>query len=303
MIEVENVSKSFGRIKALNGLTVKVPRGICGLIGPNGAGKTTLIHILVGLIRPSSGVASTLGLEPWSQRSELMKRIGVLLERDIFPPDVSCIRYLQHIAKLRNIRNNAVIEALRQVGLLDISERKIMALSAGMKKRLGIAKAILGNPELIILDEPTANLDPVGRIELLEMVERIFREKGTSFLISSHVLSELQKVCSWVCLMHMGEKMEDGFVKDLLDKYSPAVYIAEVFKARELAEAINNIDGFEVTVKNGYVYIKGEVEKIQVKVPEVVVRMKDRLISFHQAGRDLENVFIKALSRKRGEDM
>ncbi|MEM2940266.1 MAG: ABC transporter ATP-binding protein [Thermoproteota archaeon] len=299
MIKVENVSKFFGRIKALNSLTVKMPRGICGLIGPNGAGKTTLIHMLVGLIRPSSGVVRTLDLEPWSKRRELMKKIGVLLERDILPQDVTCIRYLQHIAKLRNIRNSEVVEALRQVELLDVSERKIVGFSAGMKKRLGIAKAMLGNPELIILDEPTANLDPVGRTELLGMVERIFRDKGVSFIISSHVLPELQKVCSWVCLMHMGKIVEHGFIKDLLDKYSPTVYIVEVIRPKGLSEAVNCIDELEAVVKDGYVYIRGDVEKIRKKVPELIAQMGEELISFHQADRDLENVFIKALGGEK----
>jgi ABC-2 type transport system ATP-binding protein len=295
MIKVENVSKFFGKIKALNSLTVEMPKEICGLIGPNGAGKTTLIHILIGLIRPSSGTVNTLGLEPWSQRHELMRKIGVLLEREIFPQNVACLRYLKHIARLRNIRDTEVIEALRRVELLDVSWRKIAGFSAGMKKRLGIAKALLGNPELVILDEPTANLDPAGRIELMTVVSRINREMGTSFLISSHVLPELQRLCSWVCLMHMGNVVEQGFTKDLLNKYSPAVYVAEVTKPKDLSELINGFDELRAIVKDNYVYIKGDLEKIRHKVPELVVKTGDKLISFRQVGRSLENVFIKAL--------
>ncbi len=297
MIKVKNVSKFFGKIKALNSLTVEIPRGICGLIGPNGAGKTTLIHILIGLIRPSSGTVNILSLEPWSQRHELMRKIGVLLERETFPQNLECLRYLRHIARLRNIRDIEVIDALRRVELLDVSWRKIAGFSAGMKKRLGIAKALLGNPELVILDEPTANLDPAGRIKLMTMVSRINRETGTSFLILSHVLPELQRLCSWVCLMYMGSVIEQGFTEDLLNKYSPAVYV-EVTKPKELSELINSSDEIRAIVKDNYVYIRGDLKKIRHKVPELVMKTGGELISFRQVGRSLENVFIKSLGSR-----
>jgi len=298
MIAVEELSKSFGKIKALDNLNIKVPRGVNGLIGPNGAGKTTLIHILSGLIKPDSGRVEVMGLEPWSQRCDLMRKMGVLLERPVFPQGISGMRYMLHVARVISIPEKEAFEALRKVDLLNYAERKISGYSAGMKTRLSLAKAIVGRPEFVILDEPTANLDPTGRMQLLKWIKRMHREEGIGFLISSHVLPELQKACSWVCLMHMGKAIEQDYVENLLERYSSTVYSLRVTKPDELATALRSL-GLRVRVKNNTLYVGGDASTICCEIPRLISRTGCELVSFHRLGRSLENVFVKALERKR----
>jgi ABC-2 type transport system ATP-binding protein len=298
MIVVEELFKSFNKVKALKSLSIRVPNVISGLIGPNGAGKTTLIHVLTGLIKPDSGKVEVMGLEPWSQRYELMKKVGVLLERPVFPPNVSGMRYILHVVRVMGLLEKEAVETMRKVDLLNYAERRVSGYSAGMKVRLGLAKAIVGRPELVILDEPTANLDPSGRMQLLKLIKRMHREEGIGFLISSHVLPELQKVCSWVCLMHEGKAIEQDYVENLLDKYASTVCALRVSKPSELAATLRNL-GLKVKIEYGTLYIKGDVATIRSEVARLISQTGSELISFHQLGRNLENVFIKALKDEK----
>ncbi|MGB9760252.1 MAG: ABC transporter ATP-binding protein [Thermoproteota archaeon] len=296
MITTERLVKCFGKIKALDEVSIKVPDGINGLIGPNGAGKTTLINILSGLIKPDSGSVQILGFEPWSQRHKLMKKLGVLLEKYTFPSSVTGLRYIQHVARLKGYSDNEVLEALCHVELLKASERKILGYSAGMKKRLGVAAAILGNPELVILDEPTADLDPLGRIKLLRFVIRIHKEVGVNFLIASHILPELQKVCSWVCLMYEGKVVEQDFLETLLSKYYSKVYVVRVSNPEVFAQALRSRN-LKVKIKRSYLYIKGDLSVIRHEVLNIAHQTGNEVISFFQPKRSLEGVFVRALKR------
>ena len=298
MIVVKELYKLFGRVKALDKVNMIVPKGICGLIGPNGAGKTTLIHILAGLIKPDSGRVEVLGMDPWSQRYELMRRMGFLLEKPVFPMNITAMRYILHVARAKGLPDDEAVEALRKANLLNHAERKISGYSAGMKVRLGLAKAMIGKPELVVLDEPTANLDPSGRIELLKLIKTMHRDEGASFLISSHVLPELQKVCSWVCLMNEGRVIEQGFVEDLLDKYASKTYAIRVSKPRELAEALSSLNSLKVRLCENTVYVKGDASIIRRTLPNLILQTGNEMLGFRQLGRSLENVFLKALEEK-----
>jgi len=298
LIVVKELYKLFGRVKALDKVNMIVPKGICGLIGPNGAGKTTLIHILAGLIKPDSGRVEVLGMDPWSQRYELMRRMGFLLEKPVFPMNITAMRYILHVARAKGLPDDEAVEALRKANLLNHAERKISGYSAGMKVRLGLAKAMIGKPELVVLDEPTANLDPSGRIELLKLIKTMHRDEGASFLISSHVLPELQKVCSWVCLMNEGRVIEQGFVEDLLDKYASKTYAIRVSKPRELAEALSSLNSLKVRLCENTVYVKGDASIIRRTLPNLILQTGNEMLGFRQLGRSLENVFLKALEEK-----
>jgi ABC-2 type transport system ATP-binding protein len=298
MIVVEGLSKLFGKVKALDRVSVEIPKGIGGLIGPNGAGKTTFIHVLAGLIKADSGRVEVLGMDPWSQRYELMKKTGFLLERPVFPMNITAMRYILHVARVKGLPDGEAVETLREVNLLDHAERKISGYSAGMKVRLGLAKAMIGRPELVVLDEPTANLDPRGRIELLKLIKTMHRNKGVSFLISSHVLPELQKVCSWVCLMDEGKVVEQGFVGDLLDKYASQTYAIRVSKPRDLAEALSSLNGLRVKLSGDTVYVKGDASIIRRAFPNLIIQTDNEILGFRQLGRSLENVFLNALRMK-----
>ena len=165
--------KRFGNVEALRGLSLEVPKGVSGLVGPNGSGKTTLINILLGLLKPDDGEAYMLGLDCWRDSYQIKQRVGVLRENPGYPKHLTGNRYLKMIARIRDLPQPEVEvkKALESVELIGAGDRRIGEYSAGMLQRLGLAQALMGDPELIILDEPIANLDPLSRIKLLETIK------------------------------------------------------------------------------------------------------------------------------------
>ena len=231
IIEAKNIVKRFGKITALNGISLTINRGIEGLIGPNGAGKTTFINIILGLIRPDEGYISVFGMDPWRDGAEIRERIGVLHEKPQFPKNFTGREYLEIVGSFYGYGKYDVIKKVNKIiRIIDLEkfvDRKIGTYSAGMVQRLGLAQALIGDPEFVILDEPTANLDPTSRIEFLELIARLYRDEGISFLISTHILSELERVCQRVSIICDGIIRERGSLIDLTKKYVTQ-YLIEV---------------------------------------------------------------------------
>jgi len=302
VVEVEDLHKSFGSIKALRGLNAVFPKGICGLIGPNGSGKTTFIHILMGLVRPDRGKAFVLGFDCWRDSVEIRRRIGVLLEDMYFPGHITVREYIEHIVRIKGGDRGDVLEIAEDIGLERYLNRKIHTLSAGMFKMLGLMQALVGEPELVILDEPSANLDPLKRRNLLEYIMKVGRERDVSFLISSHVLPELEEICEWIVLIYEGRAVDQGSLGDLYAKYGTNEYEVVSDKPRLLAKLIKEYGVGEV------LYIHGN----RVNVSNTCYRefteflykfSKDiKIFSFKPVG-GLENVFrqaIKNISERAG---
>jgi ABC-2 type transport system ATP-binding protein len=222
LIVFENVTKSFGKVRALNSLSMHIPKGVSGLIGPNGAGKTTSLNLILGLIRPDSGNISVFGLDAVKDSLKIRKRIGVLHEKPYFPPNLTGVEFLRYVSQFydEEASEDNIIQVLLKVGLDEkVASRQIRTFSAGMVQRLGLAQALLHRAELVILDEPTANLDPLGRIEFTRIVTRINKDYGTSFLISSHILPELEKVCEWVSIIKEGRIADEGSLVNLAERW------------------------------------------------------------------------------------
>lgn len=242
VIECRGLVKRFGLVWALRGLDLAVPRGrVFGLIGPNGAGKTTTIRICLGLLRPDAGEARLFGEDPWNNPAA-RARVGVLHEHMAFPAFLRVARFLEHVARIYGVGEprKAALEALELVGLKEAADRRISALSAGMRQRLGIAQALIHRPELVITDEPTANLDPLGRAELLDLIARLHREEGVSFLISSHILPELARVCDSIALIHQGRVFLTGRLDELMAKFGRVFRISSS-DPRALLERIKDL--------------------------------------------------------------
>ena len=220
-MECVDLVKRFGKVVALNGLTLEVPRGrIFGLIGPNGAGKTTTIRIVLGLLRPDSGEVRLFGEDPWNNPG-VRARVGVLHEQMELPRHVRAREFLAHVARIYGVPEpvKKAVEALELVGLKDAWDRKVGALSAGMKQRLCIAQALLHEPELVIADEPLANLDPLGRSEVLDLIAKLHKDEGVDFIISSHILPELGRICDSVALIHQGRVHLTGTLDELMAQF------------------------------------------------------------------------------------
>jgi ABC-2 type transport system ATP-binding protein len=215
-IEAFGLSKSFSRLfgqphLALRELTLSIPKGSAfGLIGPNGAGKTTFIKLLLGVARPTAGAVQVLGRNP--EEREVRARIGYLPERLHLPDAWTPLEFLASVARLKDLPTEP--QLLDRVGLAESTGRKIGGFSKGMRQRLGLAIALLGKPELLILDEPTDGIDPLGRVE----VRRILLEekaRGATVLLNSHLLAETERVCDRVGILHHGRLVREGTLQSL----------------------------------------------------------------------------------------
>jgi ABC-2 type transport system ATP-binding protein len=225
VVAVRGLTKSYGRVKAVSDLDFEVQRGqVCGLLGPNGAGKTTALRMIVGLIRPSAG-ESRLFDHPVRPGTPELARVGTMIEQAAFVP---------HLSGTRNLRlwweaggaawADADLEgALAVAGLGDAIERRVKTYSQGMRQRLGLARVLLGRPELLLLDEPTNGLDPQEMRAVRELLRRL-SDQGVTVLISSHLLSEIEQVCSDVVVMDKGRLVTTGTVKELLATSTSAYF-------------------------------------------------------------------------------
>jgi ABC-2 type transport system ATP-binding protein len=197
-----------GGILALDRLDIEIESGLVGLVGANGAGKSTLLKILLGLLPPTAGRAEVFGLDVTSSALEIRQRVGYMPEHDCLPPDVSATEFVSFMARLAGLPANAARErtadVLRHVGLYEERYRQIGGYSTGMKQRVKLAQAIVHDPRLIFLDEPTNGLDPAGRDHMLGLIARIGRDFGIPVVVASHLLGEIERVCTYLLAIDAG---------------------------------------------------------------------------------------------------
>ena len=217
VVATTGLTRRFGAITALDRLTVELPAtGVIGLVGPNGSGKSTLIRILLGLIRPTDGSASVLGF-PITSPAHYAARVGVLVESPAFIPGLSARSNLVSLARLRRLPLERVDAVLVQVGLMGRDREPVKRFSLGMKQRLGIAAALLPDPELLILDEPTNGLDPAGIVEIRELLRELGRN-GRTVIVSSHQLSEIEAVCDHLVVIRFGKLVFSGPMAEVMKR-------------------------------------------------------------------------------------
>ncbi|HHJ53540.1 MAG TPA: ABC transporter ATP-binding protein, partial [Caldithrix abyssi] len=207
VIVIRNLTKKFGRITAVNGLNLTVHRGdVFGFLGPNGAGKSTTIRMMLGLVRPSSGSINIFGQPLQSDRKTILSRVGAIVEKPDFYIYLTAFQNLKLLANIsgRPIADSRIWEMLETVGLADRAHSKVKSFSHGMKQRLGIAQALLHDPDLIILDEPTTGLDPQGMKEIRDLIRQLSREQGKTIFLSSHILKEIEEVATRVVIIDKG---------------------------------------------------------------------------------------------------
>jgi ABC-2 type transport system ATP-binding protein len=228
VIQVNNISKHFGSLKAVDGLSFEVQAGqVFGFLGQNGSGKSTTIRMLLSLIHPTSGSIEIFGDSIASNRNKVLEEIGAIIERPDLYPYLSAKEHLQLFAKLRSkkITPSSIEDTLVKVGLQDRAKDKVHTFSLGMKQRLGIGIALLHNPSLIILDEPTNGLDPQGISDIRNLIQHLAKEEGKTILVSSHILSEIEQMASHILILHKGKKLADGAIQTLLDPNKMIVHL------------------------------------------------------------------------------
>jgi ABC-2 type transport system ATP-binding protein len=216
MIAADRLTKRYPGVTALDELTLEIPPGIVGLVGANGAGKSTLIKILLGLLPATGGGVRVLGLDPARQGGRVRALVGYMPEHDCLPPDLSATELVVHMGRVSGLPATAAREraadTLRHVGLYEERYRSIGGYSTGMKQRVKLAQALVHDPRLVLLDEPTNGLDPAGRAEMLALVRRIGTEFGISILVSSHHLGEIERICTHVAVIDAGRLLRSSSI-------------------------------------------------------------------------------------------
>ncbi len=303
IIKTTNITKNFGKVTALNELNMQVPKGISGFVGKNGSGKTTTIGVLLGLIKANKGQATVFGLDCWKNSFEIRQKLGVMHETNAYPGSFSARRFLTHVAKLYGITqiDQTIDELLNDVDLTYAQDKPIKTFSAGMFKRLGLAQALIGNPELAILDEPTANIDPIGRITILEKIKEMHVKKGTSFLISTHILSDLEKICNYLIIIDQGKTVDQGYMNNLTEKYSANIYKIEVSNPQQFTTALQKLDAIDkVWIENGKIFCKvNNPEVFCAEIPKIASELKLQLKGFQQSLGSLEEIYTQTVGEKR----
>jgi ABC-2 type transport system ATP-binding protein len=255
IVRAERLNRWYGRVIALNDVSLSVPEGVTGLLGPNGAGKTTLMRIIAGLMRQSSGSIEVLGARPWDN-PELQSRTGYCPEHDGFFEGLTGRDFVESLARLRGVRDVRAASgaALDRVRLGPASDRRIVTYSRGMRQRLKLAQALVHRPSLLILDEPLTGCDPVVRQELVALVRSLAVE-GVSVIVSSHVLHEIEQLTRRIVLVHRGRLVAAGDVetiRGLIDRHPHAVDLV-TSRPRDLAAALAkepSVVGIEVSERS-----------------------------------------------------
>src|ERR1700680_2937990 len=239
----DHVQRKFGQVLARSDVGLDLQPGVTGLLGANGSGKTTLISLLIGVLRPHGGSLQVLGMDPLKAGYKLRQRIGYAPEDDRFPPDVKANELVRHFAEMRGIpRRSAVVrasEVLFEVGLGEERFRPIGTMSTGQRQRVKLAQALVHDPELVLLDEPTNGLDPIQRDEMLALVRRIGTDLGFTVLISSHLLGEVEQVSDSIIMLEGGKVVRSGSVAHLLGGEMPLV-VEVVTGAKRLADHLTD---------------------------------------------------------------
>ncbi len=298
-IHMEGLTKEFGRLRAVDGLTVDVQTGgVVGLLGPNGAGKSTTIRMLLGLIRPTAGSATVLG-KSIERPAAYIEEVGALIESPAFYPKLSGETNLRTLAALDGQSKNRIDEVLEIVGLRDRRGDRVAEYSSGMKQRLGIAAALLRDPSILILDEPTNGLDPAGIVEMRELL-RDLGSSGKTVFVSSHLLAEVQAMVDQVIIISNGRLVFDGALTGLLAEAAHEVVVApeEAQDLTELAEALSRA-GYAATIDDGVVRVAGAAEA-PARLNRLAFDHGIALRELRVHDEDLEDIFLRMTDGEMG---
>jgi len=303
LVQVDNLAKSYGRVVAVDGLSLRVEEGsIMGLIGPNGSGKTTTIKIILGLLRPNRGIVRVFDEEPWDN-PHIKPKIGVIYERAFFPSRHKVLDYLERVCRIFGKPESRAREVL---ALTRLDDRTIKALSAGMLQKFAVAHALIKEPRLIIADEPTSNLDPEARRELLDLILQLHRDENVTFLISSHVLPELSRVCESVAIINQGKVWAVGDLTELSEKLGARTTRISTDNPDALGELIGKLEyvnRVEVDSKGVSVgVLAGQDERLFEDAPRLAREAQARIVGIETGTASLEELFRLAAKSTQGEN-
>ncbi|TBX68794.1 ATP-binding cassette domain-containing protein [Flavobacterium silvisoli] len=263
ILSIKNLNKRYGKIHAVNDVSLEIHKGnVYGILGPNGSGKSTTLGIVLNVVNKTSGEYSWF--DGTMQTHEALKKVGAIIERPNFYPYMSAKENLELVCKIKGINYNKINEKLEIVGLLDRKDSKFKTFSLGMKQRLAIASALLNDPEILILDEPTNGLDPQGIHQIRDII-RLIASQGTTILLASHLLDEVEKVCSHVLVLRYGKVLYSGTVDSMTNhsvffelQANDNKSLTDVLKQHPETDTVSEIEGKII------VHFKNKVDAAQL---------------------------------------
>ena len=292
LLEIEHLTKEYGKVVALNDVSFRITDGITGILGENGAGKSTAIKILLGLVHPTSGSARVLGQDA-SHSVAVRGRVGYMPEHDCLPTAVSAAEFLTHMAEVSGLppsmARTRAADTLRHVGLFEERYRAIGGYSTGMKQRVKLGQALVHDPAFVMLDEPTAGLDPAGREDMLTLIRKTHREFGISVLFSSHLMADIERSCDRIIVLQGGRLVQSGEVEQFT-KETETVFI-EVDSNREALMAALENRGVVVTIERSGFTIQGRDESVYDHVRDALVEANAPLRRMAPRRRALTELF------------
>nr|WP_218652816.1 ABC transporter ATP-binding protein [Paenibacillus sp. 79R4] len=294
VIQTKGLTKKYRARAAVNQLNLEIKKGdIYGFLGPNGAGKTTTIRMLLGLIKPTSGSISIFGRDLRKDKLAILKRIGSLVEYPSYYGHLSAIDNLEALRRILDVPKSRIDEVLEIVSLTSEARRPVKGYSLGMRQRLGIAASLLGNPEMLILDEPTNGLDPSGIHEIRELIKRMPEQYGITVLVSSHLLSEIEQMAGTVGIIREGQMVFQDTISNLQMKASHHIklVVSEPESALWLARDLGSIGGLE---ENTLVFPDMQDARIAALVKRLVENGHD-IYRVEQERKSLEDIFMQVI--------
>ncbi len=290
ILEIQNLHKSFGSFKAVDDISLHVNKGdIYGFLGPNGAGKSTTLRMVLGLIKPEKGSILIKKKNIAGTNRNFLNDIGALIEKPDFYKNLTALENLKILFKMSKLKNeNRIFEVLNEVNLWDKRNQKVSGYSQGMKQRLGIAQTLLHQPSLIILDEPSNGLDPQGQADMRDLILRINKEMQITIIISSHILSEIEKIANRMVVINKGVKILEGNVKNLMEKELLKVSF-KTNSLKQLSQLFSQ-EGISYEVRSNNIIALINEEKIS----NVIEKIVSKKITFSEVKqmRTLEELFL-----------
>ncbi len=292
--QTKDLSKRYGKILALDRASFTIAPGCTGLLGPNGAGKSTLIKLLLGLLSPDQGEATIAGCDVRTQPLALRKLVGYMPEHDCLPGDWLAQDFVRYMGELHGLPTRTAIQrasdTLYHVGLGEERYRAIGGFSTGMKQRVKLAQALVHDPQVMLLDEPTNGLDPAGRDEMLALIGRITHEMGINVILSSHLLIDIERVADSVVILNSGRIIAQGALRELMQA-TPAVTVRTRAAAAPLAEALRR-RGYGVEVDGTALQVEYRSEAVYDAIRDAAVETKAAVVHLKRRVLSLEDIYL-----------
>ncbi len=300
LFEFRDVTKTYGSLVALDRLSVAVPLGAVGLLGPNGSGKTTMIRSLLGLIEVDSGTGDVLGLDFQRRQLDIRRLVGFAPEDECLFPQVVGVEFVSYAGELCGMSRSDALqrahEVLNYVGLGEARYRKVETYSTGMKQRLKLASAVVHDPKLLILDEPTNGMDPAGRQEVLELARDLAHNKGMNLLFSSHLLPDVEYVCDYVIVLGGGKLLAAGKIEDLKQVHNQCYEVRLKDDTAEFGKQLA-AQGCQTEMREDVLFVRLPEGQSQQMLWRLAAERRQQIRFLRPQRSTLEEVFLSAVER------